>query len=537
LLFGVAGLMLVGFGFINHARMGWISTLFGILVLTIIFISFGSLASVQRQFPTEIALGLNPSWSVTKDTIFSGIKNFILGSGLGTFSVDFSRFRPENFNYNDVAWSLRFGYPFNSFFAFFAEGGVLLGLSFSFLFVFVLGYILHSWLKSRPDSALKNVGDTLMIKKINLKIDIFVVSVAWIVLTLALSTYFFTSVVWWVWWLLLSLVLTGLSFINSNIITDKEWNVDDSPQHSLSFSFVMIVVMIAVIMSGVCGAKMYMAERAYSLAYHSSNLEEAEANLLKAINNRSGVDSYYIGLAQVYLNKAIEISQKENPDAQAISLLLAEAVNQAKIATELSPSSVSLWENLAVMYENAATVIPDAREWAIKSWGTASELEPTSPVFFLKLGANYALQENYEKAIENYEKAIELKTNYSAAYLGLSGVYEIQQNEEKAIETYEKILGIGINDIDVLFNYGRLLYNRDNGDDRTNARDIWLAIVEKQPNYSNALYSLGLYYESKNNFSEALKYYYKVRDLNEDNEQIKEKINSLTRTEALSTEE
>ena len=286
-------------------------------------------------------------------------------------------------------------------------------------------------------------------------------------------------------------------------------------------------------MAGVWVAKVYLAEKAYARAYYSENLEEAELKLTEALNQRADVDVYYVGLAEVYLSRAIQLSNQEGADMRSVSLLVAEAVNQAKKATELSPNSVSLWENLASMYENAAMIIPDARIWAIKAWEKAMELEPTNPVLYVRLANNYFSQEEgAEKAVENYEKAIKYKNNYAAAYLGLSKVYEAQGNFNKAVENYEKAIGTGTDNADLLFNYGRLLYNRNEDDDREKSKKLWLIIIENQPNHSNSLYSLGLYYEGTGNLNEALKYYYKVRDLNEDNEQVKEKIDSLVRSQA-----
>jgi tetratricopeptide (TPR) repeat protein len=52
-------------------------------------------------------------------------------------------------------------------------------------------------------------------------------------------------------------------------------------------------------------------------------------------------------------------------------------------------------------------------------------------------------------------------------------------------------------------------------------------VLELQPNYSNALYSIGLLYETRGDKATALKYYYKVKDLNPNNQDILNKIKSL----------
>jgi tetratricopeptide (TPR) repeat protein len=338
---------------------------------------------------------------------------------------------------------------------------------------------------------------------------------------------FFGPVLWWLWWLLLTLTITGLSFINSNIITDKEWKVEETPQYSLSFSFVLIVVMAVIIMGGVWGVKIYIGERAYAEALNSNNIDTIELKLKEAITQRSKVDSYYVGLARVYLLRAAQVIQTENPNMEQVSTLVAEAVDQSRNATNLSPNSVALWENLATMYENASMIIPEARQWSIDSWTKASLLEPTNPVLYANLGNNYLASDDKEKAIENYQKAIDLKSDYALGYIGLANAYEKDDNLSEAIETYKKILSVGTDNVDVFYNFGRLLYNRNTSDDRKQAEDLWLKLVEAQPKYSNALYSLGLLYEARNEKSKALSYYYKVRELNPNNVDILNKIKSM----------
>ena len=98
---------------------------------------------------------------------------------------------------------------------------------------------------------------------------------------------------------------------------------------------------------------------------------------------------------------------------------------------------------------------------------------------------------------------------------------------DKAIEIYRNLLPLGASNSEILFNFGRLLYNRGRSDDKDDAEKLWLEAVRIQPNYSNALYSLGLLYESQGNKTAALEYYYKVKDLNPDNKDITAKIRSL----------
>jgi tetratricopeptide (TPR) repeat protein len=236
---------------------------------------------------------------------------------------------------------------------------------------------------------------------------------------------------------------------------------------------------------------------------------------------------YNTGLAQVYLSQAAAASQKSNPDVQSVSALVARAVNAARVATDLSPKSVGIWENLATMYENAATIVPDARDWALKSLSTAIALEPSNPVLHWRLGNNYGLAGKWDEAIKEYQASTNLKKDYLDGFAGLANAYEQKGQVDQAVETYKQVMPYSLNSPEALFNFGRLLYNRNQGTDRSDSEKLWLEAVRLQPNYSNALYSLGLMYENRGNNSEALRYYYKVKDLNPGNKDITNKINSM----------
>ncbi len=533
LLLGIIFLLLLGVSFIKEARLGWLSVLFAVLVIVAVFITFDTPKSLQSNVPPEISLGILPSWHITNNTLFSGLKPFFIGSGLGSFGVDFSRFRDAGFNNDPVAWSLRFSQPFSTFFALLAEGGVTLVLALIFTVLFVLGYVLMVWLRTRSESRIKKIFDDAPDQPGG-HIEIFLIVVAWLLVTIGGAIVFYGPTLWWLWWLLLGLVITGLSFLNSKIFHSKQITIEDTPQYNLSFSFVLIVVMAAVIMLGVWGVRLYLAEVAYAQAVRGSNFNEMEAKLNQAIARRANVDNYYVALAQVYLARATESSRQPKPNVSAVSALVAQAVNAAKQATDLAPNSVLLWSNLATMYENAAVLLPGAREWAIKSLVSAKDLEPTNPVLWWRLGNNYSLAGQKDDAIKHFQQAIALKRDYLNPYLGLATLYEQNNDLDKAAELYRSAFSFAPGSVDVLFNFGRLLFNRNRRGDRADAERLWLEAVRIQPNYSNALYSLGLLYEAQGDKAAALQYYYKVKDLNPGNKDVTSKISSLVNSGASS---
>jgi hypothetical protein len=78
--------------------------------LAVVGLSFnfaGVLPSVWKGFPREATLDQTTSWQVSLDALRA---KPLLGSGLGTFFYDFSRFRKPDFNQNSL-WQVRFDRP------------------------------------------------------------------------------------------------------------------------------------------------------------------------------------------------------------------------------------------------------------------------------------------------------------------------------------------------------------------------------------------------------------------------------------------
>ncbi|MFA5127686.1 MAG: tetratricopeptide repeat protein [Patescibacteria group bacterium] len=523
---GLIILLLIGVSFMKEVRLGWVSALFAMLVLTVVFIAFGTPRAMQTSVPAEISLGSSPSWTIGLKTITSGAKDFIIGSGPGTFNVDFSKYRAVEFNTDSWVWSLRFSQPYSTFFALMSESGVLFVLVILFVVLYAVGHVFNVWFKRVSQLSQRNADIS---DDSDIRIDIFASAAAWLVLTGSMSIIFFGPVLWWLWWMLLGLVISGLSFANSEVVKLKQWEMEDTPQYSLTFSFIMIVVLAGLIMVGVWGARLYMAEVNYAKATVETDYDKAQADLQNALSLRNGSDLYHSALAQVYLAQAVKlVNSTSSADLQNVSSNVALAVNEARTATDLSPKSVAIWENLAVMYENAAVLVPEARTWALKSWQTAKDLEPTNPLLALRLGNNYYLSKDYDNAVKSYKEATELKADYLDAYVALAGTYEQQSKMDEAVDAYKKALNNGgSSEASILYDFGRILYNRNKDKDRDDAESLWKEAIRLQPGYSNALYSLGLLYEAKGDKTQALQYYYKVKELNPDNKDIVAKIRTL----------
>ncbi len=480
--------------------------------------------SWQRTLPAEVTLGVGTSWDITRQSLLSGVQSFLVGSGPGMFVYDFSLYRPALFNTSDVVSGVRFLVPFNTFFAFAAEFGLLGTVSFLVIILIVLGAVITSW-KQLSFTRFQKVARFLR-HQAPVSLDAFVMSIAWFVATIGMAVAFYDLTMWWVWWWLLGMSFVGLSVGAQTLMHEKTYALKLSPQYSLLVSFSMVLVTTALIIFGAYGVRYYVAEVWFTKAQHA-DITSSEQYIGQALVYRPRYAPYHTALSRIYLQQARIETEKETPDEQVVAERLALAVNQAKVATEMAPHDVDVWDTVAFMYMNARTVTPEANQWAEDALGKAIEREPSHALLHWRLGNVHEFAEQWDDAEASYVNALTLKPNYIAAYTSLGTLYEKQEHLDEAIIAYQLALEKAPTQTDVLYHLGRLFYNRGTVEDIERAEQAWLIAVEQSPNYSNALYSLGLLYEDRGERSEAVAYFQKVRELNPDNDDVRRKIQQL----------
>ncbi len=520
-------LLLVGAGFIQEVDLTWLSVIFALFIFTGIFIVFDTPRALQTMLPIEAALNSSESWSVTWKTWSDNAKNLLIGSGLGTFNIDFSQFRNVVLNMDPVAATLRFNQPFNTIFAIMVEGGLLVFMALCLLVSLSGFYFVMTAVKLRAHFRLSAVIEVFELEKKHVRWQLLLVGGAWLVLTVGMIWFSFGPVGWWGWVLLLGLLITALSFENHRLIRTEEWVVEDTAEQQVLFSFVIVAFLSALTFGEIWSLRYYAADKLYTAALRAADFSQVENKLTRAIYLHGSAERYHMTLAQAYVLQAVREGQNKEAAPERIGSLLGLAVNRAKYAAELAPRSVEVWENLANMYENAALLVPETRQLAIAAINEGRKLEPSNPFLVWRLGNNYALLGQWNEAIANYQEALNLKKDYAAAYVSLAAVYEKQKLLDKAVGVYEGVAYDISNNPELLFQYGRILYNRNRGEDRKRAVSLWEAVVRLDPRNSNALYSLGYWYESLGKKEQARSYYQKVAELNPGNAEISAKLKSV----------
>lgn len=530
----VVGLfMLLTFAIIRWQKenLVYFLILFIIFITAFVFAIVESPAQFQRQLPAEIALGRSPSWQIAKKTLFDTGSSLFLGSGLGTFSYDFARFRDPSLNRTQLIEGVAFYAPLSSFFSLLTESG-LVGTLLIFTLIMLIAGTLPLLVLNRIQPFLKghlnvNLLDT---KMENFRWQMAVIFAAWISLTVALFLAYFEVSLWWLWWLLFALLVVGFGILGMTRLAREVVVPLSLPQpYGLVKSFGAMIALAGLVGLGVFMGRLYRADTLYVKAVAAPEFEQKEQLLARAGTLRKGYAPYHIELSKLYVEQAAAVSRIEPIDTAQVVLYLGKSVEAARRAIDHEPNSFQAWENAGVIYFNAAPLVDGALEWAKDSFEKALALAPTHANLWWQQGNTYMQMKDIGKAEEHYKKAIELKPDFLAAHISLATLYEGEGQLEKAIQVYRDVPPAGQQNADVVFNYGRLLYNRRQGDDVENAKLLLKAAIELNPNFSNALFSLGILYEEQSDKAKALEYYQKVADLNPENKDIKAKIKSLRR--------
>ena len=470
-----------------------------LIVIAIFFLSTNIVKNVF-PLPQEQILNRSQSWTIGLKAAIDDVKSGFLGSGIGNWHYDFAKFKPVEFNQN-LLWQIRFDRAGSYIAEILGNMGFLGILSYLFLIgMFLL--ISYFFLQQNRN------GVPLFLALFALLVGQFV--------------YYQNTVLAFTFWLFL-----GLSVISwQRPIAEKAISFKDFPELSLVFSVFLVVLGLAIFGFYFFAGKFYLADVSFANAFRTADTFAQITNLEKAIKLNPYQPQYKIILARTYLNQALSEMGKPINEQDAIKIQngVAKAIEQARIATEISPNNVAAWETRGIIYrEIREPVATGALEWAIKSFEKAITLEPTNPVLHTELG-KLLLVDKPEEAKKKFEKALELKSNYSDAKIQLALIFEEEGNFPEAISKLQETVSQDPLNIEAIFQLGRVYYNNNQTDEAISQFQQAILIF---PNHSNSLYALGLAWQKKGQKEEALKMFEKVLELNPGNQDVIAKIEEL----------
>lgn len=389
---------------------------------------------IQSGFQTAFA-------SISQDT-GRVVQGFLMGSGIGTFLSDFSRFKPATINADQAIWNLSFLRSSTYALEIIATMGLLGILSFLFL--------IYRIIRTKP---------------------LFLPLILALVIALILP-FSYSSIMLFFVILALYSVAQGFSehhkanffdvdlklvALRRGVFTFDPAQHDPNKERSnlLPVGFA-ILVGVFVFVIGALSLRFLISDYLFqrSLVYAAANdaqrTYQAQTNAIRIFPQRDG---YHRIFSQINLsianNLALSIPQGTQPTAeqqQTIYQLIQTAINSGRNATTISPQTAVNWQNLSSIYRALIGFGQNADQFALLANQQAIILDPNNPQEYINYGGIFYQLGQWDNAIRQFQYAASLKPDYANAYYNLGHALEQKGDLQNAMTQYITVRNLVSND-------------------------------------------------------------------------------------------
>ncbi len=408
-----------------------------LIILASLGITVYMLATTQKPLILPFEVGLQTSFASISQDSLNVIKSFLVGSGIGTYMTDFSRFKPVSYNLNNDLWTFTF-FRSSSFF-----------------------------LELLATTGLLGVGAFLLLVYRVVKEKEFFLPIILVIVAAFLLPFSFTLTA------LLFIVLAVFAVGRIHANPDKYGEVDfylvalkrgllvASPdgerphQSQAEKKFEKILPLLAcIVLFAVTLVPFYFVLRfAISDFVFQKSLVSASQNKaletynqqVAAINMFPYRDVYYLSFSQTNLALANALAtnqgqNKDKPDAQIqqqILTLIQQSINSGRNATTMAPLTSRNWNNLSSIYRALIGFGENADKFAVLTLQQAISLDPNNPQQYIDLGGVYYQLGQYDEAARQFQIAINMKKDYANAYYNLGHALEQKEDFQGALNAYQ----------------------------------------------------------------------------------------------------
>ncbi|MGA2418345.1 MAG: tetratricopeptide repeat protein [Candidatus Staskawiczbacteria bacterium] len=424
----------------------WMALPMFFLAVSLFFILLNPQIPWIAQKANEVFLSQGASSGISLQAIK---ERPIFGSGPGTFSYDFSKFKDPSFSGSSL-WNVIFSQ---------ATSKVLNDLASAGLF----GFIALLALMAFP--IFYGVKFLVSEKTLNSEVPQAQLPKIYWILTLGVLTALAAQAI--TYFLYNSNVV--LSFLNFfmiaclvGLITSEKKGYELRPSSVLTLAITFIFTLVFIFGLGllILDGQRYVAEVNYYFGlalWQSGNKDAGQKRLESAASINPSSDLYFRQLSQVYLSLLQDELQNvkgtpSDTEKTKVQTLISNSVNAAKIAANLNPESSSDWANLGYVYQSLNGFIGDSSTWALSSYDQALKLDPNDPYLLSQegtvdyisaeaLGSDKADQKSQllSQAQAKLEKSVALNPNYSNGLYTLGLVYDALGKKDKAIAEFTKV--------------------------------------------------------------------------------------------------
>jgi len=407
---------------INKSKMYLFPAIGALVAFVALFFMVPQTKSVmQRDYPREILPSVKESWIVSSTTL----RDFpIFGSGVSTFNLNYPRYKTLSQNYMPT-WNVNFDKPHNEFFNIISSLGIF-GL---LAYIALVGTLIRLVMRSiKVNDAYKGLS---VIISAGLVSSLAALFLGYTSFQLAFLTFTLMG------------LLTAESATNTNKSWAKLWTLSlesrtDTEGASIIESPVLakkevLQYVIALPIVALAGFGIYQSYLQYAPEYYmrkaitSASKQDASKSYdyqVKAISINAQRSEYHRIYANTNLALAQALAQKQDLSDQektAAQNLLAQALRNIKFASEnLNPLDSANWVARGQIYQFLIPIAKDADQFAIQSYNTAIQLDPTNPVLRVELGGIYFAKEDYLSAGNLFKQAVNLKSDYANARYNLA---------------------------------------------------------------------------------------------------------------------
>ena len=411
-----------------------------IFVVGSVLIAIGALVTLIGVFTLQkpallpYQTGFQTAFATISQDTGRVIQGFLMGSGIGTYITDFSRFKPANFNLNENLWNLSFLRSSSFVLELIATTGLLGILSFLLL--------VYRILRSKP---------------------IFIPLVIAIVFSLIFPFAYTTIVLFFV---LLALYSTqqGLNEKQKTNFFDVELklvtlrkgvfaladpgNRESEHGNLLPFGFLVFTFLLAFVLGMVSFrflASDYLFQKSLvaAAANDAQKTYQLQSDAIRLFPQRDG---YHRIFSQINLsianNLALSIPQGTTPTAEqqnTIIQLIQQSINSGRNATTLSPQNSINWQNLSSIYRSLIGFGQNADQFAILSNQQALVLDPNNPQQYISYGGIFYQLGQWDNAIRQFQIAASLKPDFANAYYNLGHALEEKGDLAGALTQYQTV--------------------------------------------------------------------------------------------------
>ena len=419
--------------YVNKGRLLYVIGSIALIVGTLVTVI--GIITLQKPTLLPYQTGFQTAFSVISQDTGRVVQGFLMGSGIGTFLSDFTRFKPAAFNTDLQLWNLSFLRSSSYMLEVISTMGLLGILSF--------GFLAYKILRSKPLFVPLLIALVLSI--------ILPFSFTLIVLLFVLLALYSAQQG------LLDRQRTRFFDVELKLVTlkkgvfalaDPENRRDSEYGNVLPFGFLVLTLGFSLLV-GFLALRFLYSDYLFQQSLVSASKNDAQRTYrlqTQAINAFSQRDGYHRIFSQINLslanNLASSVPKGSSPSAQTqqtIYQLIQQSINSGREATTVSPQTSANWQNLSSIYRGLIGFGQNADSFAILANQRAVVLDPNNPVQYINYGGIFYQLGQWDNAIRQFQIAVSLKPDFANAYYNLGHALEQKGDLEQALAAYQRV--------------------------------------------------------------------------------------------------